>query len=190
MLSPPSVLGFSTAHFPTGNPPLKQSFTSLSSQNLYELRSPSLSSSSTSSLFRRKDSSPMNTPLRSRSSFTVTQRRRWVRQISTARAALSSSSSSSSEQDPLFIIKNILPNCLDYLQTILRVCDRPLSQLQQWSILLAFYFFHLMVLSQHTILLGWQLIPNPNGHFCSVGWDSYVYTKPVYSCCHLLAPFF
>jgi hypothetical protein len=55
---------------------------------------------------------------------------------------------------------------------ILDWCNRPFNQVQQWSMLLVYYSFHLVVLSQHFIMFPFQIIPNNKGHFCSVGWDS------------------
>ena len=75
--------------------------------------------------------------------------------------------------DPFQTLFRMLKTTCQYTtRQFLRWCDRPLTQVQQWSILLVYYFFHLMVLSQHSILFGWQVIPNNKGHFCSVGWDS------------------
>jgi membrane protease YdiL (CAAX protease family) len=42
----------------------------------------------------------------------------------------------------------------------------------QCLILLASYIFHLTVLTQHSIIFPFQLIPNNKGHFQSLGWDS------------------
>jgi hypothetical protein len=76
--------------------------------------------------------------------------------------------------DPFQTLAKLFTATLKYtLNRFLAWCNRPnMTEYQQWAILLVYYFFHLMVLSQHCILFGWQLIPNSKGHFCSVGWDS------------------
>ena len=155
-----SVDAFSACPVARRQPPLHLSgnrkSSALSSQ-YSQLPSRTSACSTSSALFRRQGTSAASPslrlglhPLRQRGS-------------RTARTATSSQASSRPNNHSRFVMK---------LQALLQRCNQPLSQLQQWAILVAFYLFHLIVLSQHTILFGWQLIPNNKGHFCSVGWDS------------------
>ena len=168
-----SVVAFSTCarHHSTMNPSSRR-LSALSSE--YDSQSSSTTTTSlctSSALFRRHSTSSVSSLLSPRYAAPL-KRRRWSRQAIRATATNSQSSSSSSESEPASKLRQVLAISRTTFQAILRVCDRPLSQLQQWSLLLAFYLFHLMVLSQNTLLFGWQLIPNNKGHFCSVGWDS------------------
>ncbi|CAB9523630.1 CAAX amino terminal protease family (Partial), partial [Seminavis robusta] len=70
------------------------------------------------------------------------------------------------------LVQRIRSMLTDTTQKVIQWCHRPFTQAQQWAILLVYYFFHLMVLSQHVILFPFQLIPNNKGHFCFLGWDS------------------
>lgn len=47
-----------------------------------------------------------------------------------------------------------------------------IQQKQQYSIVLLFYLFHLVVLTQNELVFPVQLIPNKKGHFTGIGWDS------------------
>ena len=42
----------------------------------------------------------------------------------------------------------------------------------QFLLLVIAYIFHLTVLTQHSIVFPFQLVPNDKGHFQSLGWDS------------------
>lgn len=159
-----SVVAFSAVPIPKRQPALhlpgNRQSSALASQ--YSQQPSKTSACTSSALFRRQGTS-VPSPFFKPDLLHLEQRRKGSR---TERMAIGPGNHNMSSKS------DKISQCVTKLQALLQLCSQPLSQLQQWAILVAFYFFHLIVLSQHTILFGWQLIPNNKGHFCSVGWDS------------------